>query len=90
MAKPKKPGARVKMSQLTIARIEVKLLALAAALKPRVPDLTPAKLRASRSAGGVRWGSSNDRRSHVHAPAAGEAGGVPEAMSALPLRRIRA
>lgn len=34
------------MSPLTIARIEVELVALAAALKARVPDLTPAKLRA--------------------------------------------
>jgi hypothetical protein len=46
MAKLKKPGARVKMSPLTIARIEVELLALAAALKTTMPDLTPAKLRA--------------------------------------------
>jgi hypothetical protein len=47
MAKLKKPGARVvKMSPLTIARIEVELLALAAALKAMVPDLSPAKLRA--------------------------------------------
>lgn len=48
MAKPKKTRGRVvkKMSPLTIARIEVELLALGAALKARVPDLTPAKLRA--------------------------------------------
>jgi hypothetical protein len=47
MAKPKKTGGRVvKMSSLTIARIEVELLAWAAAVKAAVPDLTPAKLRA--------------------------------------------
>ncbi len=47
MPKPKKAGGRVvKMSPLTIARIEAELLALAAALKARVPDLTPAKLQA--------------------------------------------
>ncbi len=48
MPKPKKKtgGRAVKMSPLTIARIEVELVALAAALKARVPDLTPAKLRA--------------------------------------------
>ena len=77
MAKPKKAGARVvKMSPLTIARIEVELLALAAELKARVPDLTPAKLRTLCA---VRWGSSNERRHlrpHFHAPPAGEAGGV--------------
>jgi hypothetical protein len=43
----KKAGGRVvKMSSLVIARIEVELLALAAALKATMPDLTPAKLRA--------------------------------------------
>ena len=47
MAKLKKPGARaVKLSPLTIARIEVELLALAAELKARVPDMTPAALQA--------------------------------------------
>jgi hypothetical protein len=48
MAKPRKTGGRVvvKMSPLTIARIEAELLALADALKAKVPDLTPAKLRA--------------------------------------------
>ena len=47
MVKRKKPGARVvKLSPLSIARIEVELLALAAALKATMPDLTPAKLRA--------------------------------------------
>jgi hypothetical protein len=49
MPKPKKKeagGRVVKMSPLTIARIEVELLALAAALKAMMPDLTPAKLRA--------------------------------------------
>jgi hypothetical protein len=47
MAKPKKAGARVvKMSALTIARIEAELLALAAELKARVPDMTPAALQA--------------------------------------------
>jgi len=47
MPKPKKAGGRVvKMSPLTIARIEAELLALAAALKARVPDLSPAKLQA--------------------------------------------
>ena len=46
MPKVKKAGGRVvKLSPLTIARIEVELLALAAELKARVPDLTPAKLR---------------------------------------------
>jgi hypothetical protein len=47
MAKPKKTGGRVvTMSPLTIARIEAELLALTAALKATMPDLTPAKLRA--------------------------------------------
>jgi len=47
VVKRKKPGARVvKLSPLTIARIEVEMRALAAELKARVPDLTPAKLRA--------------------------------------------
>ena len=49
MPKPKKAGGRVvKMSPLTIARIEAELLVLAAELKARVPDLTPAKLQALR------------------------------------------
>ena len=34
------------MSPLTLARIEAELLVLAAELKARVPDLTPAKLQA--------------------------------------------
>ena len=47
MAKPRKARARVvKMSPLTLARIEAELLILAAELKARVPDLTPAKLQA--------------------------------------------
>jgi hypothetical protein len=47
MPKPKKTGVRAaKLSPLTIARIEVELLALAAELKARVPDMTPATLRA--------------------------------------------
>lgn len=47
MPKPKKTGGRaVKMSPLTIARIEAELLALAAELKARVPDMTPATLQA--------------------------------------------
>ena len=47
MANLKKPRGRVgKMSPLTIARIEAELLVLAAELRARVPDLTPAKLRA--------------------------------------------
>jgi hypothetical protein len=47
MPKPKKKGGRVvKMSPLTIARIEAELLALAAELKARVPDMTRAKLPA--------------------------------------------
>jgi hypothetical protein len=46
MPKPNKAGARaVKMSPLTIARIEAELLALAAELKARVPDMTPAALQ---------------------------------------------
>jgi hypothetical protein len=46
MPKPKKTGGRVvKMSPLTIARIEAELVTLAAELKARVPDMTPAKLR---------------------------------------------
>jgi hypothetical protein len=62
MAKPRKARARVvKMSPLTIARIEAELLVLAAELKARVPDLTPAKLQASRSGCAGRWGSSDDR-----------------------------
>jgi hypothetical protein len=49
MAKPRKARARVvKMSPLTLARIEAELLILAAELKARVPDLTPAKLQALR------------------------------------------
>ena len=45
MPKPKKTGGRaVRMSPLTIARIEVELLALDAALNATTPD--PAKLRA--------------------------------------------
>jgi hypothetical protein len=47
MAKPKKTGGRlVKLSPLTIVRIEGELLALAAELKARNPDMTPAKLQA--------------------------------------------
>ena len=47
MAKPRKARARVvKMSPLTIARIEAELLALATELKARVPDMTPANLQA--------------------------------------------
>jgi hypothetical protein len=47
MPKPKKAGGRVvKMSPLTIARIEAELLALATELKARVPDMTPANLQA--------------------------------------------
>jgi hypothetical protein len=47
MPKPKQTGGRVvKMNPLTIARIEAELLALAAELKARVPDMTPAALRA--------------------------------------------
>jgi hypothetical protein len=47
MPKPKKTGGRaVKMSPLTIARIEAELLALAAELKARDPDMTPAQLQA--------------------------------------------
>ena len=47
MPKVKKAGGRVvKLSPLTIARIEVELLALAAELKARDPDMTPAKLQA--------------------------------------------
>jgi predicted kinase len=47
MAKPRKARARVvKVSPLTIARIEAELLVLAAELKARVPDLTPANLQA--------------------------------------------
>jgi len=43
MAKPKKTGGRlVKLSPLTIVRIEVELLALAAELEARNPDMTPA------------------------------------------------
>ena len=46
MAKPKKTRGRVikKMSPLTIARIEVELLALIAELNAKCPDLTPPKL----------------------------------------------
>ena len=47
MPKVKKAGGQVvKLSPLTIARIEVELLALAAELKARDPDMTPAKLQA--------------------------------------------
>jgi len=47
MPKVKKAGGRVvKLSPLTIARIEVELLALAAELKARDPDMTPAQLQA--------------------------------------------
>jgi hypothetical protein len=47
MPKVKKAGGRVvKLSRLTIARIEVELLALAAELKARDPDMTPAQLQA--------------------------------------------
>jgi predicted kinase len=48
MPKPKEQagGRVVKMSPLVIARIEAELLVLAAELKARVPDLTPAKLQA--------------------------------------------
>ena len=47
MPKPKKAGGRVvKMSPLTIARIEDELLALVAELKARDPDMTPAALQA--------------------------------------------
>ena len=47
MAKPKKTGGRVvRMSPLTIARIEAELLALGAELKAIVPDMTPAPLQA--------------------------------------------
>jgi hypothetical protein len=47
MAKPKKAGGRVvKTSPLTIARIEVELLALTAELTARVPDMPTAKLQA--------------------------------------------
>jgi hypothetical protein len=45
MPNPKKGGV-VKMSPLTIARIEAELLVLAAELKARVPDMTPAALQA--------------------------------------------
>ena len=42
MPKPKKAEGRVvKMSPLTIARIEAELLALATELKARIPDMTP-------------------------------------------------
>ena len=45
MAKPKKAGGRsVKMSPLTIARIDAELVALAAELKARILDMTPAEL----------------------------------------------
>jgi hypothetical protein len=43
MAKRKK---FVRLSPLTIARLEVELLALAAELKARVPNMTPAALQA--------------------------------------------
>ena len=47
MAKPRKARARVvKMSPLTIARIEAELLVLVAELKARVPNVTPAALQA--------------------------------------------
>jgi hypothetical protein len=48
MPKPKKKagGRVVKMSPLILARIEGELLALAAELKARDPDMTPAKLQA--------------------------------------------
>jgi len=47
MPKPKKAGGRVvKMSPLTIARIEAELLAFATELKARIPDMTPAALQA--------------------------------------------
>jgi hypothetical protein len=47
MAKPRKAGGRaVRMSPLTIARIEAELLTLAAELKARVPDMTPVTLQA--------------------------------------------
>lgn len=48
MPKPKKKagGRIVKMSPLTIARIEAELLTLTAELKARVPDMTPATLQA--------------------------------------------
>ena len=45
MAKPKKAGGRsVKMSPLAIARIDAELVALAAELKARILDMTPAEL----------------------------------------------
>ena len=47
MPKPKKAGGRVvKMSPLTIARIEAELLAFATELKARIPDMTPTALQA--------------------------------------------
>jgi len=48
MAKPRKTGGGrvVKMSPLTIARIEAELLAVATELKARIPDMTPAALQA--------------------------------------------
>jgi hypothetical protein len=47
MPKPKKAGGRVvKMSPLIIARIEAELLTLAAQLKAKDPDMTPAALQA--------------------------------------------
>jgi hypothetical protein len=47
MPKPKKAGGRgVKMSPLSIARIEAELLTLATELKARIPDMTPANLQA--------------------------------------------
>ena len=45
MAKPRKARARVvKMSPLAIARIDAELVALAAELKARILDMTPAEL----------------------------------------------
>jgi len=47
MPKPKQAGGRVvKMSPLTIARIEAEMLILAAELKARFPDMPPANLQA--------------------------------------------
>jgi hypothetical protein len=47
MPKPKKAGGRVvRMSPLTIARIEAELITLAVELKARDPDMTPAALQA--------------------------------------------
>jgi hypothetical protein len=47
MPKPKKAGGRVvRMSPLTIARIEAEVITLAVELKARDPDMTPAALQA--------------------------------------------